>query len=136
MSIKDLFNRSSQVIVSSSLKTISEDAESPEYIQEYLKEEGRLEPHIDFSNPANFAKYGSAEEYYDKSLQYIYGEYPYDGSLKERVEWRNDATLLDLYIFDNRYPKTTGYAIFSSDGWGTLTASLSEGYGAPATGDY
>ena len=54
MPIKDLFNKSSQVIVSSSLKTISEDAESPEYIQEYLKEEGRLEPHIDFSNPANF----------------------------------------------------------------------------------
>ena len=136
MSIKDLFNRSSQVVVSSSLKTLSQDAESPEYIQEYIEKQDRLEPHIDFSDPANFVKYGSAQEYYDKALKHIYGEYPYDGSLKEKIEWRNDATLLDLYIFDNRYPKTTGYAILSSDGWGTLTGSLSGGYGAPATGDY
>lgn len=136
MSIKDLFNRSSQVVVSSSLKTLSQDAESPEYIQEYIEKQDRLEPHIDFSDPANFAKYGSAQEYYDKALKHIYGEYPYDGSLKEKVEWRNDATLLDLYIFDSRYPKTTGYAILSSDGWGTLTGSLSGGYGAPATDDY
>ena len=99
MSIQDYFNRTSQVVVSSSLKTLSQDAESPEYIQEYIEKQDRLEPHIDFSDPANFAKYGSAQEYYDKALKHIYGEYPYDGSLKEKVEWRNDATLLDLCIF-------------------------------------
>ncbi len=136
MSIKDLFNRSSQVIVSSSLDKISEDTESPQYIQEYDQDVTRIEPHIDFSNPANFSTYGSAEEYYLKSLEYIYDEYPYDGSLKERLQWKKDATLLDLYILDNKYPKSTGYAILSSDGWGTLTGSLSGGYGAPATGDY
>ena len=136
MSTKDLFNRSSQVVVSSSLKTLAEEIESPEYIQEYIEEQGRLEPHVDFSDPANFAKYGSAKEYYDKSLQYIYGEYPYDGSLKEKIKWRNDSTLLDIYLYDNRYPKTTGYAVLASDGWGTNTGSIVVGYGAPATGDY
>ena len=136
MSIKDLFNRSSQVVVSSSLKQLAEDAESPEYISEYVEDQNRVEPHIDFSKPENFAKYGSAEEYYSKSLEYIYNEYPYDGSLKERIEWKNKGTLLDLYIFDNRYPKTTGYAILSSDGWGTLTGTLSGGYGAPSAGTY
>ena len=104
MSIKDLFNRSSQVVVSSSLEKIAEDAESPEYIIEYNEDVVRVEPHIDFSDPANFSKYGSAEEYYLRSLEYIYDEYPYDGSLKERLQWKKDATLLDLYVLDNKYP--------------------------------
>jgi hypothetical protein len=107
MSIKDLFNRSSQVIASSSIEKVSEDVESPEYIAEYNEDVVRVEPHIDFSDPANFSKYGSAEEYYLRSLEYIYDEYPYDGSLKERLEWKKQATLLDLYILDNKYPKST-----------------------------
>ena len=136
MSIKDLFNRSSQVVVSSSIKKIAEDAESPEFIREVVENQKHLEPHIDFSNPANFVKYGSAQEYYDKSIKYIYDEYPYDGSLKEKLEWRNHASLLDIYLFDNRYPKSTGYAVFASDGWGTLAGSIVNGYGQPASSDY
>ena len=101
MSLKDLFNRSSQLVVSSSAQKLSEDVESPEYIQEYDQEQNRIEPHIDFSDPANFSKYGSAEEYYLRSLEYIYDEYPYYGSLNERLQWKNVATLLDLYILDN-----------------------------------
>ena len=136
MSIKDLFNKSSQVIVSSSLEKVAEDAESPEYIIEYNEDVVRVEPHIDFSNPANFSKYGSAEEYYLRSLEYIYDEYPYDGSLKERLEWKKDATLLDLYVLDNKYPKSTGYAVLASNGWGTLAGSIVNGYGQPASSDY
>ena len=136
MSIKDLFNRSSQVVVSSSIKKIAEDAESPEFIREAIENQKHLEPHIDFSDPANFVKYGSAQEYYDKSIKYIYDEYPYDGSLKEKLEWRNHASLLDIYLFDNRYPKSTGYAVFASDGWGTLAGSIVNGYGQPASSDY
>ena len=135
MAIKDFF-RSSQIIASSSLDSMDRDIESAEYIIPYVEDQERLHPHIDFGDPANFAKYGSAQEYYDQSLKYIYGEYPYDGSLKEKFEWRNNSTLLDLYIFDNRYPKSTGYAIFSPDGWGTLQGSIVKGYGAPASSDY
>ena len=136
MSIKDLFDRSSQVIVSSSLEKIAEGIESPEYIIEYNEDVVRVEPHIDFSDPANFSKYGSAEEYYLRSLEYIYDEYPYDGSLKERLEWKKEATLLDLYILDSKYPKSTGYAVFASDGWGTLAGSIVNGYGQPASSNY
>ena len=136
MSIKDLFNKSSQIVVSSSLKEFSDDVESPEYISEFVKEQYRVEPHVDFSRPENFAKYGSAEEYYDKSIKYVYDEYPYDGSLKEKIEWRNKASLLDIYLYDNRYPKSTGYGVFASDGWGTLAGSVVNGYGQPASGDY
>ena len=138
MAIKDFF-RSSQVIASSSLDSMNRDIESAEYIAPFVEDQERLLPHVDFGDPANFAKYGSAQEYYDQSIKHIYGEYPYDGSLKERYEWRNSATLLDLYIFDNRYPKTTGYAIFSSGstaGWGANTGSVTNGYGSPAVSDY
>ena len=135
MSIKDLFNRSSQIVVSSSLSSLGEGIESAEYMTEYAKEQGRLEPHIDFGDPSNFTKYGSAQEYYEKSIEYIYGEYPYDGSLKEKIEWRNNASLLDLYILDNRYPKSTGYVVLSSDTWGANTGSVVSGYGAPAVAD-
>ena len=138
MSIKDLF-RSSQIITSSSLEDLKRDVESADYIDPYIADQERLAPHVDFGDPANFAAYGSAQEYYKKSLEYIYGEYPYDGSLKEKYEWRNNSTLLDLYIFDNRYPKSTGYAIFSSGsvaGWGANTGSVTNGYGSPAVSDY
>jgi len=138
MAIKDFF-RSSQVIASSSLDSMNRDIESAEYIAPFVEDQERLLPHVDFGDPANFAKYGSAQEYYDQSIKHIYGEYPYDGSLKERYEWRNSATLLDLYIFDNRYPKTTGYVIFSSGsvaGWGANTGSVTNGYGSPAVSDY
>ena len=140
MAIKDFF-RSSQVIASATLDSLGDDVESGGYIKPYLEDQERLEPHIDFGNPANFAKYGSAQEYYDQSIKWIYGEYPYDGSLKERLEWRNKSTLLDVYIYDNRYPKTTGYGIFSSDtgdgtGWGTNSGSIVDGYGAPAVADW
>lgn len=135
MSIKDLFNRSSQIVVSSSLSSLAAGIESAEYLTEYVKEQGRLEPHIDFGDPSNFTKYGSAQEYYEKSIEYIYGEYPYDGSLKEKIEWRNNASLLDLYILDNRYPKSTGYVVLASDAWGVNTGSVVSGYGAPAVAD-
>jgi len=137
MSVKDLFKRSHSVIASSSLDTMGVEVESADYFEPYLKDQDRLEPHVDFSDPANFVKYGSAEQYYDTAIKWIWGNYPYDGSLKERLEWRNQSTLLDLYIYDVRYPKTTGYATFAPTRWGTLTGSGKVeiggyAYGAPS----
>ena len=42
---------------------------------------------INFKKPDNFVHYGSAEKYYSASIHYIRNEYPYDGSLKEKLEW-------------------------------------------------
>ena len=136
MSVKDLFKRSHSVIASASLETMGAEVESADYFEPYIKDQDRLEPHVDFSDPANFVKYGSAEQYYDTAIKWIWGNYPYDGSLKEKLEWRNQSTLLDLYIYDVRYPKTTGYATFAPTRWGTHTGSLYSGYGAPASSDY
>jgi len=137
MSVKDLFKRSHSVIASSSLETMGAEVESADYFEPYIKDQDRLEPHVDFSDPANFVKYGSAEQYYDTAIKWIWGNYPYDGSLKEKLEWRNQSTLLDLYIYDVRYPKTTGYATFAPTRWGALTSSGKvdiggDGYGAPS----
>ena len=107
--------RINQVISSKNLSGL--DVESAEYVAEFIEDVNRVEPHVDFSKPENFAKYGSAQEYYDQALKWIYNEYPYDGSLKEKIEWKNNSTLLDTYIFDNRYPKTTGYVTLTSDGY-------------------
>ena len=54
----------------------------------YCKRCERYIPKIDFSEPQNFAKFGSAKEYYSNSIKYIYNSYPYDGSLKEKAIWR------------------------------------------------
>jgi len=54
-------------------------------------------------------------------------QYPYDGSLRERTEFFNDSTYLDLYIYDNVYPRTTGYATISPNGWGSVDSSVTSG---------
>ena len=45
-------------------------------------------------------------------------------SSKEKIDWENSATPYNLHIFEKKYPRTTGYAIFSPNGWG------------PSRGDY
>ena len=46
------------------------------------------------------------------------------------------SSYLDKWVFDNKYPKTTGYVNFSYGGWGTA-ASITDGYGLPnAVADY
>jgi len=94
----------------------------------------RFIPNVDFSDPANFARYGSAEEYYIQSIDRIYDTYPYDGSLREKLQWENQSTYIDLYLLNNLYPRTNGYAIFSADGWGT--SSITETYGLSSDLEY
>jgi len=114
---------------------IGSQVESVGYHEEDIIEEERFIPRVDFSKPENFARYGSAEEYYDQAIKRIYNEYPYDGSLRERLQWENESTYIDLYIYNNRYPRTNGYAIVSADGWGTQ-ASITDGYGLPDDLEY
>ena len=83
MSIKNLFKKPA---TANSFASASSDIESTDYIIERLKEKETFQPYIDFSNPENFAKYGSAEKYYTKAVSRIYERYPYDGSEKELSE--------------------------------------------------
>ena len=139
MSLKDYFNNKQpiqQIISSASANDIGLEVESAEAIEEEIKNKNRFEPHVDFSKPENFARFGSAEQYYAESIKRIYKTYPYDGSLKEKTQWRNSSSFFDKYIYDTVYPKTTGYAIFSPDGWGSQASSVDEGYGEPSTKEY
>ena len=68
-----------------------------------------------------------AEEYYRDSFKRIYQQFPYDGSREEQLQFDNESTFLDKYVFDNVYPRTNGHAIFSANGWGAQSAT-SDGY--------
>ena len=133
MSFKTLFNKATQVssLANKSAADIGNEVESVEYHQQDIIHEKRFIPNVDLSDPANFARYGSAEEYYKQSVERVYENYPYDGSLKEKLEWENDSTYIDLHIFNNLYPRTNGYVNISADGWGDLDGAQRDGYGLP-----
>jgi hypothetical protein len=136
MSIKKYFEVAAtiQSLANKSAADIASEIESVGYHEQDIIEEERFIPRIDFSKPENFARYGSAEEYYDSAIKRIYNTYPYDGSLQERLKWVNESTYLDLYIYDEKYPRTNGYVIMSADG--AATDNIADGYGRPSTLEY
>ena len=115
MSIKKLFdsNKPNVVLQKTSLEQEvvenSPELESAANVREQIKRVNRFVPQFDFSKPKNFVTYGSAKSYYEDSVSRITGEYPYDGSDEEKTRFLNESNFLDLYIYDNLYPKTTGY---------------------------
>ena len=137
MSSKNLFDKGKSYKVLSSVDpdTLGKDAESYRNIQAKVEDKERFVPNVDFSNAANFVKYGSAKKYYENAFDRIRDEYPYDGSRAEKQEFLNDSSYLDLYLYENEYPRTTGYAIFSSNGWGTQS-SETEGWGVSGDLEY
>tara|TARA_R100000030_G_scaffold97122_1_gene85836 strand:+ start:123 stop:8006 length:7884 start_codon:yes stop_codon:yes gene_type:complete len=115
MSIKDLFNNKG---VPKIQKTATSDdlvatVESSEFVEAKRKQHDQFIPPIDFATASNFAKFGSAELYYEKAFERIHNYYPYDGTLHEKIEFENSSSYLDKYVFDNLYPRTNGYLVFS-----------------------
>ena len=102
--VKNLFN--SKVLSSASLDTLAREVESSDYIRSSNELKERYVPPTDFSDPANFVKFGSAEEYYRNSIERIYKTYPYDGSKKEKVLWELSSSYFDNYLFENEYPRS------------------------------
>jgi hypothetical protein len=122
MSIRKLFDKQipQSIVSSTNMEDLGKSVESSENIQQTIVQKNRFIPQKNYADPSNFAKFGSAEKYYSDSFDRISNQYPYDGSLKERTEYLNNSTYLDLYVFDNVYPRTTGYATISPNGWGTV----------------
>ena len=111
--------------------------ESADNAEQITIKNNHFTPQIDYSNPANFVQYGSAFLYYQGALKRISDYYPYDGSSAEKNKFYNELLEGERYIFNNLYPKSTGYVILSADGWGSLNGSItSDGYGLPATLEY
>ena len=117
------------------MEDLGKTVESSGNIEQKLIQKNRFIPKKNYADPRNFAKFGSAEKYYKDSFDRITGQYPYDGSLSERTQYLNNSTYLDLYIFDNEYPRTTGYAKISPAGWGTQVSEVL-GVGLPSTIEY
>ena len=143
MATRDIYNRnpSSQEIAdtttvsSESLDSLGVDGESAANIGVRIEEANTFLPPIDFETASNFAIYGSAEKYYEDSVERIYTQYPYDGSEKEVTQFLLSSSYLDRYVLEERYPRTNGFIKFSHAGWGTRTAVAGE-YGATATASY
>ena len=128
MKLKDLY-KSTKSVSSASLQEIASEVESQEYIDGYLQDKQRFMPNVDYSNPKNFAFFGSAEKYYTDAFNRIRNSFPYDGSEKEKYDWFNESTFIDLYIYEHKYPRFNGFANLGYPLWGTLSGSLIDGYG-------
>lgn len=111
MSIKDLFRTKEtlKVLSKKSVTDAASDIESVGLLRRSLEDKKRFLPQVDFSIPGSFSKFGSAEKYYEAATYRVYAQYPYDGSLKEKLEWELSSSYLDLHIFENEYPRTNGY---------------------------
>jgi len=132
MSIKDLFKKAATV---QNASTASYDVESGAYIIAKKELQKTFIPQVDFSSASNFAKYGSAEEYYTQAIERIYDFYPYDGSDKEKIFFELSSSYLDKWIFDNKYPKTTGHVLLGTTGY-PGSPTVVGAYGSPGTSEY
>lgn len=124
-----LLNVGAYIVSNTSLDTVSRKVESPDYTGQFLFDRSRFVPQVNFADPSNFAKFGSAEQYYVKAIENIYRYYPYDGSLKEKLQWHNASSFFDNYIFEYEYPRTNGY-LEIGETWGSTSATET-----PADGD-
>jgi hypothetical protein len=150
MSIKKLFestDKSTNYLSDTTEKEIFEEVESARNVEAIAEKQKTYIPHVDYSDPSNFVKYGSAYLYYKSAIERIIDYYPYDGSDAEVNEFYNKSLDIEKYIFNNHYPRTNGYAVLSSQGWGTkisTSASYSNSdsdeyitfYGGPSSGSY
>ena len=138
MSIKKLFESSNKVqeFVSDSnnKELFNDDAESLENIEQKELLSQTYRPQIDYSDPNNFVKYGSANLYYKSALTRITDFYPYDGSEMEINKFLNESLDLEKYILENVYPRTTGYIEIGTNY--TITSLPTDGYGRPTTNEH
>jgi hypothetical protein len=119
MSSKKLFDsqKLNDALVSTSLEEEvvknAPELESADNVREQIERINRFIPHVEFNDPNNFAFYGSAKSYYEDAITRITNTFPYDGSEEEVTRFHNESNYLDKYIFDKKYPRTTGYAKFA-----------------------
>ena len=114
MSVRDLFHKNQQAIsVGKYLKksapsTLGDGIESEAHLIAALSRSNYYLPDIDYSNPENFVKYGSAKEYYKNAFSYIANYYPYDGSFLERTQFYNNISPIEKYVLEEIYPRSPG----------------------------
>ena len=139
MSIKKLFgstDKNRNYLSETTEKDAFQDAESGRNVSALRTKQEDFIPQIDWSDPANFARYGSAYLYYKAAVERIHDYYPYDGSAAEINEFYNGLLEIEKYIFNTLYPRTNGLILLSADGWGTRSGGRIDGYGLSTTQEY
>ena len=70
MSIKDLFNKTGTPKIQKTVSTddLVDQIESSDFVEAKRKQFDEFVPPIDFASASNFAKFGSAELYYEKAF--------------------------------------------------------------------
>lgn len=137
MSSRKLFESINQSVQTTDYKTQKETFESVESLEnasELFRAQETFEPQIDYDDPYRFAKYGSAYYYYQGALDRVVNFYPYDGSKYEQNKFYNALLPIEKYVFNKKYPRSTGYATIAADGWGSTTKT--NGYGLPNSLEY
>ena len=117
MSIKDLFNKQKDLVSQTTSQELFENVESSKNVTQKLELKNTFVPQVDYSEPENFTKYGSAFLYYKSAMERIYDFFPYDGSDAEINAFINQSLPHERYIFDNLYPRTNGYANFDGSSY-------------------
>ena len=138
MSIKKLFestDKSKNYLADTTEKEAFQEVESARNVKAIKEKQDTYVPQIDYSDPANFVKYGSAYLYYKSAVERIIDYYPYDGSDAEVNEFYNKSLDIEKYIFNNLYPRTTGHVKVGTD-WTNTSGSKMSGYGRPNTLEY
>lgn len=74
---------------------------------------------VDYSNFANHVFFGSAYIATNFAYNRLLSEYPIDGELKEKNEWRRVNSGFDNWFFDN-YPKKRSWVLFDGQGLGDI----------------
>ena len=136
MSLKSIFSSVPKVVASQSLDTLGTEIESAEFIEQKQIDIFKFVPPVDYSSVSSFAKFGLASKYYTDSYTRISQQYPYDGSLREKTQFFNTSSNFDKWIYDNKYPRFTGFVTISPTGWGSIVGSKVSGYGRPSTLSY
>ena len=73
MSIRNLFDGTNPTeVFAETPENIREDGESVANVKETWENRKRFIPQVDFSKPETFARYGSAEQYYNDAIKRIY----------------------------------------------------------------
>ena len=150
MSIKKLFDsteKSRNYLTEKDSKSAFEEVESAKNLEQLRIKQEHFQPQIDYNNPEQFARFGSAILYYKSAFTRILDYYPYDGSDAEINKFTNDNLDIENYILDNLYPRTNGYARINYvdtlptavvDGYGMYAAAADREfikfYGGPGTG--
>lgn len=136
MSLKDLFGKkSTKILTSTNFEDLSKDVESSEYIVQELEERKLIKPDIDYTDPKNFAFFGSANKYYTDAIESITKKYPYDGSSAEKLKWTKTSSDIQNYIFDNEYPRNNGYVSLGLT-YGATSSVSTDNYSNPINKEY